>query len=62
MSNAGVSNESLVGKHINEWEVLEVISNNKLLCKCSCGKVKEVYRTHLIHDKSFSCGCIRTMV
>lgn len=54
-----VDGHSLIGQKINEWTVLDVVNTDKLLCQCSCGKIKEVYKSHLIHDKSFSCGCIR---
>ena len=32
----------LTGQQINEWKVLKYLGNRKYLCKCSCGKEKEV--------------------
>lgn len=41
-----------------EWEVLKFIQGKgKLLCRCSCGTVKEVYVSHLVSGMSKSCGC-----
>ena len=59
MGTIKINGKDLIGKKINEWTVLDVVSTDKLLCRCSCGKVKEVYKTHLVNDKSFSCGCRR---
>ena len=39
-----------------EWKVLKPTSKGYYLCRCSCGKEKEVYITTLKSGKSTSCG------
>lgn len=29
------------------------------ICQCSCGKLKSIYRNHLLTGSSRSCGCLR---
>lgn len=47
---------NMVGKHFGEWEVLEYLGGSKWLCKCSCGKIKEVIGRNLRNGTSKSCG------
>ncbi len=47
------------GQRFGEWTVMEKTSKRKVLCKCSCGTQKELYRTNLGSGKSKSCGCSR---
>lgn len=52
-----IKTNSLVGKTIGEWTVLGKGSKERhLLCKCSCGEIKEVHSYSLSHEKSLSCG------
>jgi hypothetical protein len=32
------------------------------LCKCDCGKEKEIAATHLIGNKTYSCGCSQVKI
>lgn len=61
---ARINNEALdkyKQMDFGEWEVLKFIQGkNKLLCKCSCGTIKEVYASHLVNGMSRSCGCKQT--
>lgn len=47
------------GNKFGEWTILKQISTRKVLCECSCGNTKEVYKTNLGTGKSESCGCLR---
>ena len=44
------------GTKINSWEVIEKRPNRMFLCRCSCGKVKEVAGYSLKIGASKSCG------
>lgn len=54
-----------VGQTINFWTVIKEISpityndskSRKVLCKCICGKEKEVFLDTLFNNRSKSCGC-----
>ncbi len=50
------------GQEFGYWIILEELPltrgrTRKFLCKCRCGKEKEVFYSHLKHKKSKSCGC-----
>lgn len=54
----------LTGKKFGKWTVVEEAknANNKAcstrwLCRCECGRMKEVYTGNLLRGKSTSCGC-----
>lgn len=53
----------LIGKQFNYWFVLARSKNKnsrgviKWLCRCICGKQKEVTSISLVHGRSKSCGC-----
>lgn len=54
--------EILIGERFNYWLVIGYGSKpRKFLCKCDCGKEREVYRYGLIAEnprrRSSSCGC-----
>lgn len=44
------------GVRFGEWEVLSIVSPTMALCKCSCGKTREVNIYTLLNGKSTSCG------
>jgi hypothetical protein len=46
-----------VGFKQGQLEVIEELKNNNLLCKCECGKIKEVTRGSL-GSGTESCGCL----
>ena len=48
--------ENLDGQQFGEWTVIETRPNGRCLCKCSCGKVKEVDTNRLKNGTSRSCG------
>lgn len=50
----------ITGQKFGEWEVLEYCGGYKWKCKCSCGNIKEVYKSDLINGNSTNCGHKRT--
>lgn len=40
---------------IYNWTIIKVLDTKKVLCKCTCGLIKEVWITHLSSGKSQSC-------
>ena len=46
------------GTKFGDWTVLEVHPKTAL-CRCTCGKIREVYKHNLHGKKSLSCGCKR---
>ena len=49
--------EDLTGKVFGQWEVLKELGGGKVLCRCSCGTEREVYKQALKEGRSTSCGC-----
>ena len=60
------SKDIKVGDKYNFWEVIEFSHFHKgrkyWLCRCECGTTKAVACTHLILERSKSCGCYRKSV
>jgi hypothetical protein len=48
-----------IGDSFGRWVTIKNLGFGKWICKCSCGKEKEVYIYNLIDGKSLSCGCLR---
>lgn len=53
----------MIGKTFNRLTVLEIIPPHKgvrgyVVCRCSCGTVKKIYKYNVIAGKSRSCGCL----
>lgn len=58
----------MIGQTFTRWTVLERgedyitpasgLHQKRYLCQCVCGKVKLVFRAHLINKSSQSCGCL----
>lgn len=47
-----------IGQIFGEWEVIDKAQDSKMvICKCSCGKVKILYKAQLICGITKSCGC-----
>lgn len=46
-----------VGFKQGRLEVIEELKNNNLLCKCECGRIKEVTKKSLVSGTE-SCGCL----
>lgn len=40
-----------------EWKVLSKVDRNRVLCQCSCGTKRILYKKTLTSGKSKSCGC-----
>lgn len=53
--------QDFTGKRFGRWTVIKRAEDRKSkiywLCKCDCGKKKEVREENLINGKSKSCGC-----
>lgn len=50
--------EEQIGKTFGQWTVIGAGSKpDYLLCRCKCGKEREVYWPNLKNGKSRSCGC-----
>jgi hypothetical protein len=54
--------KDLTGKKFGRWTVIKRVNSRNRetfwLCRCECGKEKEIWRMHLIRGKSKSCGCL----
>lgn len=48
----------LTGQRFNRWIALSYEGDARWLCKCDCGTVKKVHRSHLKDGESKSCGCL----
>lgn len=48
----------LTGQRFNRWVALSYEGDARWLCKCDCGTIKKVHRSHLKSGKSKSCGCL----
>lgn len=49
-----------IGDTFARWTVVDFSENTKkVLCKCSCGKEKEVFKQALTRGTSKSCGCLQ---
>lgn len=55
--------QDLIGKKFGRWTVISLVTgrknNTKFLCKCVCGKEKEVFSNTLREGESESCGCLQ---
>lgn len=53
--------KNIIGTTIGHWLVLSYLGrrnhNHCILCRCQCGVEKSVRITHLLCEKSKSCGC-----
>ena len=49
-----------VGLKFGDWTIVQHLGHGKVLCECSCGTVRELYKKSLIEGKSRSCGCKRS--
>ena len=52
--------KELIGKKFGKLTVLrESNMKHKLVCKCDCGNIREIYAIDLINGHTKSCGCMR---
>lgn len=49
--------DDLTGRTFDRWTVLSRASGRLWNCRCSCGRMKQVYGDNLKSGKSRSCGC-----
>lgn len=60
-----LNRKDLLGMRFTNWIVLErkpsVDGRRRYLCKCDCGRIKEINASSLVSGKSTSCGCMRSM-
>lgn len=49
-----------VGKQFGDWTIIQHLGHGKVICQCSCGTVKELYKKSLVEGKTKSCGCKKT--
>lgn len=51
-----------IGKKFNRLTILSIVDGNsqlrKVIAKCDCGIIKDFYLTHIMNNKSKSCGCL----
>ena len=50
------------GAVFGSWTIISKTTKRKVICKCACGNIKELYRTNLGSGKSISCGCSRSNI
>jgi hypothetical protein len=50
------------GTIINRWTLIQNIDNEMWVCRCSCGKIKNVIVRNVIRGFSKSCGCLNKEV
>jgi hypothetical protein len=55
-TNGGEMKSDWIGRKYGDYEVIDNISKTKVLCRCSCGKVREVYKSTLSRGLSKGCG------
>ena len=49
--------DDLTGKRFGKLVVLKELGYRRAFCKCDCGNVKEVNKSHLLSGDIISCGC-----
>lgn len=48
-----------VGLVFGDWTILETLGKGKVLCRCSCGTERVLYKKSLVSGVTKSCGCKR---
>lgn len=46
-----------VGRRFGKLTVLKELGYGHVLCRCDCGNIKEINKSHLINGDIISCGC-----
>lgn len=49
--------KDVTGKRFGKLVVIRELGYRRVLCKCDCGNVKEVNKSHLLSGDIISCGC-----
>lgn len=50
-----------VGRRFGKLTVLKELGYRRVLCRCDCGNVKEINKSHLLSGDIVSCGCEQKM-
>lgn len=50
--------EIKIGNKYNRLEIIGPVIKHKVLCKCECGKQKEIAVRYLVNNRTKSCGCL----
>lgn len=48
----------IAGKRFGRWKVIEYVGENRWLCECECGTVRDIASFSLRDGQSQSCGCL----
>lgn len=49
--------KDMTGKRFGKLVVLKELGYRRVLCRCDCGTIKEVNKSHLLSGDIISCGC-----
>lgn len=47
----------MIGQKFNRLTIIDILPKHRVLVKCDCGTIKEVYYYDLVYEKIKSCGC-----
>lgn len=50
--------KDVTGKRFGKLVVLKELGYRRVLCRCDCGSIKEVNKSHLLSGDIVSCGCV----
>lgn len=50
--------KNTVGQRFGKLVVLEELGAGRVLCKCDCGKTKDINKGHMLNGDITSCGCV----
>lgn len=53
--------KDIVGRRFGKLVVLKELGYRRVLCRCDCGNVKEINKSHLLSGDIVSCGCEQKM-
>lgn len=45
------------GQRFGKLVVIKELGYNRVLCRCDCGNIKEINKSHLLNGDIISCGC-----
>ena len=54
--------KNLEKKKFGKLTAIKYVKNRKWICKCSCGKLKEINSSSLLRGLTKSCGCLRKKI
>lgn len=53
--------KDIVGRRFGKLVVLKELGYRRVLCRCDCGTIKEINKSHLLSGDIVSCGCKHKM-